>query len=49
MADVTDPNAAPMHHDIREKFAVMHVAIAGALGVVAAAAGIILGIVLVND
>jgi hypothetical protein len=44
-----DPNAAPMHHDIRERFAMPHVILAYALGLVATAAGIIFGIVLAND
>jgi hypothetical protein len=49
MAEVTDPNAAPMHHDIVEKFAGIHVAVALALGVVATVVGIVLGLVFVND
>lgn len=49
MADVTDPNAAPMHHDIQERFASFHVVLALFLGLAASAAGIILGVILVND
>ncbi len=49
MAEVTDPNAAPMHHEIVETFAGIHVVIALLLGVAATVAGIVLGLVLVND
>lgn len=44
-----DPNAAPMHHDIREHFATGHIVLAYALGLLATAAGIVFGIVLAND
>jgi hypothetical protein len=49
MADTPDPNAAPMHHDIVERFAPVHVWIAGFLGVTATIVGLVLGLVLVND
>ena len=49
MADVTDPNAAPMHHEIKERFANAHVAIAAAAGLAATAVGVILGLTLVNN
>jgi hypothetical protein len=49
MADVIDPDAPPMHHDIVEDFPSFHVWIAGLLGVAATVVGIVLGIVLVND
>jgi hypothetical protein len=44
-----DPNAAPMHHEIVTDFAAIHVFIVGILGFVATVAGIVLGLVLVND
>jgi len=49
MADVTDPNAAPTHGEVRENFAPIHVVICGLLGMAAAVVGLILGIILVND
>ncbi len=49
MAEVPDPNAAPMHHEIVEKFSNIHVAVALTMGIVATIAGIVLGLVLVND
>jgi hypothetical protein len=49
MADAPDPNAAPMHHEIVERFAGIHVAIALLAGVAATVLGIVLGLVLVND
>jgi hypothetical protein len=49
MADPVDPNAPPMHHEIVEEFAPVHVWIAGFLGVAATLAGIVLGLILVND
>jgi hypothetical protein len=51
MADETqaDPDAPPMHHDIVERFAPVHVWLAGLLGVIATVAGAILGVFLVND
>lgn len=44
-----DPNAAPMHHDLKLDFTMAHAVIAATLGTVAIAAGIIFGIVLAND
>ncbi|MFN0096197.1 MAG: hypothetical protein ACKVVT_15655 [Dehalococcoidia bacterium] len=44
-----DPNAAPMHHDIVGEFGGIHVFICGMLGVLASIAGIVLGLVLIND
>ncbi len=51
MADphAQDPHAAPMHHEIKERFTSVQVAISGILGAAAIIAGIVLGIVLVND
>lgn len=50
MADTTtDPNAAPMHHDVQEDFAPIHVWLAGLLGMAALVVGLVLGIILVND
>ena len=49
MADASDPNAAPMHHAIVERFASLHVVIAMFAGFAATAVGIVLGLVLVND
>jgi hypothetical protein len=45
----SDPNAAPMHHDIKEHFAAWQVAVCVALGSIAIIAGIVLGLVLQND
>jgi hypothetical protein len=45
----SDPNVAPMHHDIQERFASWQVALCVALGSIAIVAGIVLGIVLQND
>ncbi len=44
-----DPNAAPMHHEIVERFTRAQVAFCAALGGIAIVAGIVLGIVLSND
>jgi len=44
-----DPNVAPMHHDIRTRFAAAQIAIVGGLGVVAIIAGIVFGLLLAND
>ena len=44
-----DPNAAPMHHEIKERFSPVDVTICIALGLVAIAAGIISGLVFVNN
>lgn len=49
MADVTAPKAAPMHHDVREDFASFQVFLAMFAGATAVIAGIVLGILLVND
>ena len=49
MADSTNPNDPPMHHDIVGRFAAVHVWLAGFLGVAATVVGIVLGLVLVND
>ena len=46
---VPDPNAAPMHHDIHERFTALQVTIAVGLGVIAIAAGIVCGIIFVNN
>ncbi|MFN0095174.1 MAG: hypothetical protein ACKVVT_10435 [Dehalococcoidia bacterium] len=44
-----DPNAAPMHHEIVGDFSTVHAVICGVLGVAATIAGIVLGLVLIND
>ncbi len=44
-----DPNAAPMHHEIVSDFSPIHVVICGVLGVLATLAGIIVGVIAVND
>ncbi len=44
-----DPNAAPMHHDIRPDFTSAQVTIAAVLGVVAIVAGIVFGVALANN
>ncbi len=49
MTESTDPNAAPMHHDVREKYASGHVMLALVAGLVATAVGLILGLTLVNN
>lgn len=49
MAEAEDPNAAPMHHEIYERFTTIQIAIAVALGGIAIIAGIVLGLVLAND
>ena len=49
MADAIDPQAAPMHHEIEDRFAAIHVVICAVMGAAAAITGLILGILLVND
>lgn len=49
MADVTDPNAAPMHHDVRDKFAGWQVGLAAVAGLAATVVGLVLGLTLVNN
>jgi hypothetical protein len=49
MADVTDPNAAPMRHDVRPDFPAWQTTLAAFLGIAATVVGIVLGLVLVND
>ncbi|MFN0147150.1 MAG: hypothetical protein ACKVT1_11615 [Dehalococcoidia bacterium] len=49
MADAVDPDAAPTHHDVRERYSPVHAAIAAALGITATVVGIVLGVVLVNN
>ena len=44
-----DPNVAPMRQQVRERFAAIHVTEAALLGLIALAAGTVLGIVLAND
>lgn len=43
-----DPNAAPMHHDIDERFTEFQIGAAGFLGVVAIVLGVVLGVTLAN-
>jgi hypothetical protein len=47
--NVGDPNAAPMHGDIKESFSQVDVVICVALGLIAIAAGTICGIIFVNN
>jgi hypothetical protein len=49
MADVTDPNAAPTHLDVRDRFSSLQVTVAAVAGVVATIVGIVLGLTLVNN
>ncbi|MCC6382028.1 MAG: hypothetical protein IT304_05930 [Dehalococcoidia bacterium] len=49
MAETTDPDAAPMHHEIKERFSTAQVALAGFLGTAAIVVGLVLGLVLVNN
>jgi hypothetical protein len=49
MADTIDPDAPPMHHEIVEDYPAFHLWLAGFLGVAATAAGIVLGLILIND
>ncbi len=44
-----DPNAAPMHHEIKERFATGDIMICVALGLIAIVAGIVSGIIFVNN
>ena len=44
-----DPNAAPMHHEIKEQFSPVEVAICVVLGLAALVAGIVTGIIFVNN
>ncbi|MCC7366343.1 MAG: hypothetical protein IT303_18445 [Dehalococcoidia bacterium] len=44
-----DPNAAPMHHDIVERFSGAMVGYMATLGVVAIVAGIVAGLLFAND
>lgn len=49
MAETTNPNDPPMHHEIVERFAPVHVLVAGFLGVAATVAGIVFGLLLANN
>jgi hypothetical protein len=44
-----DPNAAPMHHDVKEGFTRGQILFCLALGLAAAAGGIIAGLVAANS
>jgi len=44
-----DPNAAPMHHDIQEKFSPGAVLFCYALAAIALVAGLVAGLTIVND
>lgn len=44
-----DPNAAPMHHEIKERFARVDVTICVALGLIAIVVGIVSGMIFVNN
>jgi hypothetical protein len=45
----SDRDEAPMHHEIQERFARLHVAVAAIAGLVAVVAGILFGVFLAND
>jgi hypothetical protein len=47
-ATTEDPNTAPMHHDIEERFSRLQIAFAVALGLVAIVAGVVSGLLLAN-
>jgi hypothetical protein len=49
MAETSDPNVAPTHSDVVERFATVHVVIAVLAGLAATTVGLILGLVLTND
>lgn len=44
-----DPNVAPMHLEVKERFTSLQVAIAVAFGGIAIVLGTVLGLVLAND
>lgn len=44
-----DPNAAPMHHDIVEKFSTGSVLFCYVLAAIALVAGVVAGLTIVND
>ncbi len=44
-----DPNAAPMHHEIQEKFSAGAVLFCYALAFIALVAGVITGLTVIND
>jgi hypothetical protein len=44
-----DPDAAPMHSEVKESFSQLDVVICVALGLIAIAAGTICGIIFVNN
>ncbi len=44
-----DPNVAPMHHDIDERFSSFQVGVAAVMGIVAITLGIVFGLVLANN
>jgi hypothetical protein len=45
-AEPANPNAAPIHLEVREDFPRAHIAFAVGVGLIAAVAGLVLGIVL---
>lgn len=49
MAETTDPNASPTHHEIETRFSALQMALCGLLGSAALIAGVVLGLVLAND
>jgi len=48
-ATTEDPNAAPMHPDIKERFTRAQVAFCAALGAVAIVGGLVFGVLVVNN
>lgn len=44
-----DPNAAPMHSEVKERFSPRDVTIAVTLGLAAIVAGIVCGVIFVNN
>lgn len=47
-ATTEDPNAAPMHHDIKERFSQAQIAFAVGLGAIAIVAGTVSGLLFAN-
>ncbi len=44
-----DPNVAPMHHEIDERFSSFQIGVAAAMGIIALVLGIVFGIVFANN
>ncbi len=48
-ATTEDPNTAPMHHDIAERFSRLQIAFATAVGLVAIVAGVLSGLLFADS